>query len=187
MGKCIDATDLCEKIKWIGLEQDQSGDAARQLRRSLHGDRSAKRVTDEINLAGIDRQSGFDETGLIAKRLRFFGRPWRRLALSEQVHCTDAKPILQIFHQPAPLACPRHAGMHQHDDWTGSARFDKIDVDRHKVGQWSSLCPRSFGRSRCHGLAKWMAAGPLPTAVDCLRGTIRIFLSRYPVEPGHPG
>jgi hypothetical protein len=107
--------ELREEIKWIGLKQDQLGDATHQSRCSLHGNRTAERVTDEINLLGIMRQRGFDETCLIVKRLSHFGRPWRSLAVSKQVHRTDTKLTLQIVHQPAPLARARYAGMYQHD------------------------------------------------------------------------
>jgi hypothetical protein len=94
-----------------------------------------------MDLARIGRQHGFDETGLIVKRLRCLGRPWRRLAVSEQVHRTDAKPILQIVHQSAPLARTRYAGMHQHDHGTGGPRFDEINVlGRNGRGGVRHLC-----------------------------------------------
>jgi hypothetical protein len=63
-------------------------------------------VTNEINFAGVRRQCILYETCLIAQRLRCVGWPRWSLAVSEQVHGTDAKLILQVVHQPAPLARP---------------------------------------------------------------------------------
>src|SRR6516162_6045244 len=87
-------------------------------------------MTDEINLAGVRRQRGLYETCLIAQRLRCFSRPRWCLAVSEQVHGTDATLILQIVHQPAPLTCARYAGMYQHDRRAGGACFEIIDFER---------------------------------------------------------
>ena len=67
LSECIDAAELCEEINWIGLKQDQFSDAAGQSRRSLHGNRPAERMTNEINLARLVWQRGFDETCLIVK------------------------------------------------------------------------------------------------------------------------
>jgi hypothetical protein len=66
--------------------------------------RPAERMTDEIDFAGASRKGRFDEARLIGKRLSRLGRPGRRLAISEQVHCADVKMALQIVHQPTPLA-----------------------------------------------------------------------------------
>ena len=123
-------------------KQDQPGDATHQSRRNLHSDRPAERVTDEINLVGICRQRGFDETCLIVKRLNCFGRPWRSLAVSKQVHRTNAKLVLQIAHQPAPLARARYAGMYQHDHRAGRARFEIVDLDGRLLFTPLPRCPR---------------------------------------------
>jgi hypothetical protein len=60
-------------------------------------------MTDETNFVGTGRKGGFDEARLIGKRLSHLGRPGRRLAISEQVHCADVKMAFQIVHQPTPL------------------------------------------------------------------------------------
>jgi hypothetical protein len=61
-------------------------------------------MTDERNFVGVSRKGRFDEARLIGQRLPRLSRPGRRLAISEQVHCADAKMALQIIHQMAPLA-----------------------------------------------------------------------------------
>ena len=63
------------------------------------------------------------------------------LAVSKQVHRTKTKLILQIAHQPAPLARARYAGMYQHDHRVGRARFEIIDLDRRIVGHPLPRCP----------------------------------------------
>jgi hypothetical protein len=67
LNECIDAPGLRKQIEWIGLEQDQLSDLRPPPRCSLHGNRPAERVANEINLIGIYRQCRFDKACLIVK------------------------------------------------------------------------------------------------------------------------
>jgi len=122
------AARLREQVERIGLAKDQLGDARTEPGGGLHRDRAAERVPDDPDVVRIRRHCGLDEMCLVVQRLRSFVRPGGRLAVAEQIDRADAEPVLQVIHQAAPLPRARNAGVHEHDDRTGSASLQVIDL-----------------------------------------------------------
>ena len=121
-------------VKRIARIMGRQNCSMRELISRTGGMRPPPRIVNERHLSLGEREeisrglaAGLS-LRLIAQRLRCFGWPRWSLAVSEQVHGTDATLIPQIVHQPPPLARARYAGVYQHHHRTGGARFEIIHL-----------------------------------------------------------